>query len=875
MRKNTLLTTAISSALLLPLSSMAQTPFEQFVNVGEAISNSDYNKQGAAQLLFESGNNPAYRFDQDTTVKVANVPGLSTPNEIPNVTQGTPFANILFGGTVTIPTEITAGMPGSGGYLAAMYTIDGDIVQDFQMKFILDNGAVFADKPLIGVRDELIPEVTIQGFDTTSNSMSVTPSGITAGSLFKFATDTNIYVASPVTAGTNFATVQFWRLGGKPEAVAVPPSGVAEGSKLSYQNKAPVAHVYNPIVGVLQNVVTFTSGTAIMTLSISPASTDMSAFLVAGWTYTCSAPAPQVASGFTTGITRSSQTIFKATTVADKGTNGVVMTAQLAGEPSVRTSGICNTGGTTAIPTIVRVHVAGDTIIHVTADASAASPVLSTIFTGDAKPYKFSGFSMAGTAAAAPGATVMNYDGTSSYGSTVIYPNNNLTFTAKVGTVNTPFANTITISQPLKCALAGNACNLASGAGQRESIYDVDISSGVEWSKSNLTTKWPEATFSGGTATFNMPATNFPLETYDQIMLFYRLGNLGALAEPGGKVNMTTTLIATGGIDKLVNPERTITVARSVEALEVDVTPTTGDVKISITASQKEFTGETTGDAFVNQNRAYIGYVTVYSDPDEIGYLQDAASPFSFDKAAASQSKFTITGGQFQASAVSPGQVAIEGVNGAISADQLTIDGDGFWAATWNLDSTDLQAIMDMGKTGAKILMQVDGTNTINSVENSPTGLLEVDFDDTFMVDLITEEKDLKRITKDGSVCTIYNVPPPTGGVIGADVLNLRITNDSAAAGSVTGHLYGEDGAELKLGIPLVQTLEKGQTAHLTSDDIAKLAGDITWTGRGIMRVETTISQVEMLAMLRQLGVPAAPLSNVSVGADGEACSSN
>ncbi len=862
MRKNTLLTTAISSALLVPLTGLAQTTsFEQFVNVGEGIStNATYNLQGAAQPLFESGNSPAYRFDQTTAVKVANDSTASSPNEIPNVTQGTPFANILFGGTVAIPTEVTTG---TGGYLAALYTIDGDIVQDFELKVSLDNGAQFADKPLVGVRDMQNPDVTVVSFSAGTSTMVIDRTGaITTGTLFKFATDTNTYVLSniaTITATDVVATVQFWRLGGKPEAVAALPSGVVAGTtKLTIQAKNPVAFPYNPLVGTLAGVLTSFANT--LTMVITSPKTD---FLVAGWAYTCSG-----------GYADIDMPIFKAKSVA-KGTAAEMVVVV---EPGIAPSTMGTHGTCANQNSIYRVHVAGDTIIHVSdvkgyAGITGTAQTLNNIFTGDAKPYKFSGFVTVGTVLNKVNAyNVVDY-----YGGTVIYPNDNPTFTAVAGTG--ALANTITISKPLVCALAGYSKE--AGFNWGETIFDTNIEGDAEWNTTTVS-PWPAAVLGAGntTATFTMPAgktsPNLNLKTYDQIALFYRLTNLGALAEPGSKVNMTAKLSTGAPIDKLVNPERTITVARSVEALKVDVTPTTGDVKISINASEKEFTGEAAdgNDAFGDQNRAYIGYVTVSSPED--GYLQDATNPFSFDKAAASQSKFTITGGQFQASAVSPGQVAIEGVNGAINADQLTIDGDGFWTATWSLDSTDLQAIMDKGEPGAKILMQVDGTNTINSVENPPVGVLEVNFDDTFMLDLITEEKDLKRITKDGSVCTIYNVPPPTGGVIGADVLNLRITNDSAAAGSVTGDLYDENGGELKLGIPLIETLEKGQTAHLTSDKIAELAGITTpWTGRGIMRVRTTISQVEMLAMLRQQGIPAAPLSNVSVGADGQACSSN
>jgi len=206
----------------------------------------------------------------------------------------------------------------------------------------------------------------------------------------------------------------------------------------------------------------------------------------------------------------------------------------------------------------------------------------------------------------------------------------------------------------------------------------------------------------------------------------------------------------------------------------------------------------------------------------------------------------------------------------SITADEITMDLEGAWQATWNLDSTDLKGIAD--SDGAMIEMVVDGASEVNSVENPPVGNLTIDFNNTSYKDITIEAVDLRKITKDGNVCTVYNVPPPSNGVMGADVVSIRVTNDSAIAGKLTGKFFGMDGTLMWSGDLLSgEELQPGVTTRLENDGLAKLMG-ITWEGRGVLQISSTIPEMEVMALIRQNGIKFAPLGNLSTGARGTSC---
>jgi hypothetical protein len=334
-----------------------------------------------------------------------------------------------------------------------------------------------------------------------------------------------------------------------------------------------------------------------------------------------------------------------------------------------------------------------------------------------------------------------------------------------------------------------------------------------------------------------------------------------------------------------VNPARTATVARSVQAINAQLKSIeAGTLHIAVSTGSTQFSGENPGGLVGYQDNyiAQIGQVILeYSSDGAV--MEDGVTPFQFKGSSdggqvlASKSTLTVTGGQFEASTALPGKAVLHLVddNGDYDADptQYTNDGEG-WTAVWNLDTTQLQKIAEAKGTlgsGAIVRIRTDGKTPVNTVENNPAAILNINYDSATYAD-VTKQNTFRKITKDGTVCTVYNVPPPKKGVIGADQLSIRVTNDSAIAGKLTGKLYDQAGGDpIWSGDLTTEEVPIGATTRFTSEDLATITG-VTWDGRAVLEISTIIPKIEVLALIRQNGIRMAPLSNLSAGAHGVSC---
>jgi hypothetical protein len=112
---------------------------------------------------------------------------------------GVTFAAELFGtGTLTLPTVIgtsPASSGNSGKYMGVVYTIDGDVPVDFEMTFSLDNGAVFAENPVLGVKDGAGSSgLNVSALSAGTMTLTGT-TGLTTDAVFRFdsSANTNLY----------------------------------------------------------------------------------------------------------------------------------------------------------------------------------------------------------------------------------------------------------------------------------------------------------------------------------------------------------------------------------------------------------------------------------------------------------------------------------------------------------------------------------------------------------------------------------------------------------------------------------------------------------------------------------------------------------
>ncbi len=72
-------------------------------------------------------------------------------------------------------------------------------------------------------------------------------------------------------------------------------------------------------------------------------------------------------------------------------------------------------------------------------------------------------------------------------------------------------------------------------------------------------------------------------------------------------------------------------------------------------------------------------------------------------------------------------------------------------------------------------------------------------------------------------------------------------------------------------------TIKKGETVRFSSEDLVTLAGGTTWAGRAILRMTSNLTNMEVMALLRQnladgTTDPNAPLTNLSQDASGNTC---
>jgi hypothetical protein len=382
--------------------------------------------------------------------------------------------------------------------------------------------------------------------------------------------------------------------------------------------------------------------------------------------------------------------------------------------------------------------------------------------------------------------------------------------------------------------------------------------------------------------------------------VLYQLTNTDALQDPGEKINLSATLSST--LSGSIATDKSVTVAQSEDPLDVEIEPGEDfNLRISVSSNNTEFvTTATDSEELLSANDVVIGYLRIQNNTDvhgvdgttnwDLGLSNNFEA--GFDEGNNLNTALTITSGQFNASITgSSGSVYI-GLpgesGGTISTNSNKIEATSVTSttATWELSDTDLQAITANSSTTQRpvIVIETDGTNAVNLEENPPEATLTIDYKD-YQQDITYGPTELADFRQDGTTCWVYNVPPPSSEGV-ADVMNLRITNDSASvSGEILGTLYPMNGDTTSLTNPIfsgINLLGEGvelgayQTVRITADDIAALGGDtpyVWWEDggrRGSLLISTTLPKLEILVLMRDgnTGI----VSNLSTGASGFAC---
>jgi len=196
--------------------------------------------------------------------------------------------------------------------------------------------------------------------------------------------------------------------------------------------------------------------------------------------------------------------------------------------------------------------------------------------------------------------------------------------------------------------------------------------------------------------------------------------------------------------------------------------------------------------------------------------------------------------------------------------------------ATWDLDSTELTALLGNGANGTGIVIKVNGTTEIEAQEDAALGVLTLDY----ASDSKVIQRRLEHIKRNGTRCKAYNVPYPGA----KDNAFFRFTSKTDGIdGVIKGTLYKEDGTKVAsdkgpdgttfTDVDLLQgeVLAVNQTKVVSNQTLADLATE-QWTGRATLVVSSNLSNMEMLALLRNQQGVVGPLMNLSTGATGNAC---
>lgn len=373
------------------------------------------------------------------------------------------------------------------------------------------------------------------------------------------------------------------------------------------------------------------------------------------------------------------------------------------------------------------------------------------------------------------------------------------------------------------------------------------------------------------TVSVNDTGDNKIIPAESRFLLKYKLGNVSdALGSSNGKITMTVEPTSVGLTPYLVNVSDETVVARSAQGVTIEIDgDITVDTKIATAAGGTEFSQATPSSdgsgVYITQSQARIGKIIVrhYSNDDpaaEKAFSADGETQFVLGegKGLVKAATLTITDGQF-AAANDPGSVSLDG----ITAETTVEDDD----TTATIDLTDAMGELagDVAVNPEKstdILLDLDGVTSVNIPENAPCAILNIDYNEDTIADIDIPSDGcvtLPKIPQDGTTCWVNIVPKPTAAT---DDLSILITNNTNDEAELTGTMYAQDGTALFTSQILKDSsnttvLGAGKTMRLTPSDLAMLMDGATadnpgtWTGRSSLKVSTTLSSIEILALMR------------------------
>lgn len=367
-------------------------------------------------------------------------------------------------------------------------------------------------------------------------------------------------------------------------------------------------------------------------------------------------------------------------------------------------------------------------------------------------------------------------------------------------------------------------------------------------------------------------------------LFVYKLNQAGILEDTNKDIKMKVEVKSTGLSGNIVNPTRTVTVAKSVKAVTMALSAENeGEAKISVTSGSTEFSGDGSGVNVAGSRTAQIGFLELQDADATTAVESDGETAFEIGGGTGNDGEITsatltIKDGQFAASVGNPGRVFLDSTTA--EADQIEVSDDGQSAtATFNLTAAQLRSIVLASEAASNnkvgIRFTVDGSTEINIPENAPCAYLSIDFKESYVKDIeMTEDQcvPLRKIRKDGTTCWVYIVPKSAV----RDSFSMNITNNTNNSDTIKATLYPQGGGEpLFSGLDLVDVkgntvLEPMKTIRVDTNALIGMNGGNDWVGRAWVELETVLSDIQVVTTI--LDLPSNITANISQGASGEAC---
>jgi hypothetical protein len=373
------------------------------------------------------------------------------------------------------------------------------------------------------------------------------------------------------------------------------------------------------------------------------------------------------------------------------------------------------------------------------------------------------------------------------------------------------------------------------------------------------------------------PNDGFNNKELDTLFMRFNMKNLGVLKSAGQEINLGARVYDINDRE-FDGTTSSALVATSTQATKVSIDAYSGSAQIDVAQDSLLLVGS--GTAYLNSTTVKLGSASISNNTSGGTVIDDTARPWTFESSATGS--LTVVNLPSSASLADPGFIFLDFDNDGVyddGTDMLaTIDPSKPTTAVWNLTADQLTDFYSAGgTTKVDIVLQVDGTNPIEEQSDAPKATFTITYPGG---DPQSFNRDFIHIKRNGTVCTIYNVPSNTA----IDKANIRITNTSASEITISASLRDSTGMYVFQEQELPNTpLASNATLYISGDD---LWCNMTYTSdwetangtdcstfrnqRGTLTINSDAKSMEIYGLVRNRA--GGLFTNMSVGATGNGC---